>query len=322
MPEDYIRLSNVIDAIDLLRRWTGISEDELAAMIKGRIIPAYRQVKRLKSADGEVISFCNAGAKPWVEQYNNSISYDWSTIVFSLEDVLQLENQHPEFMWIPENSDEPDDSSSNSDDAKDEWVRCDTLSSRWGVSPFDVLEILRSGELRYNMFFGGGICESIHELGDTYVHNVDLLRWETANQDRINNAPVLEKDGELLRQEIRSLTQKIAELEAGKAALQLELEARPIISPKPPEPPKPPRTAAASKAATEMRVEEWKRHASCMVKVAFECCAQGPRKRKRPEFRRLAKKHGGELPDVALDILRDALPEEHVSRDAGPSRQD
>jgi hypothetical protein len=319
MPEDYIRLSNVIDAIDLLRRWTGISEDELAAMIKGRIIPAYRQVKRLKSADGEVISFCNAGAKPWVEQYNNSISYDWSTIVFSLEDVLQLENQHPEFMWIPENSDEPDDSSSNSDDAKDEWVRCDTLSSRWGVSPFDVLEILRSGELRYNMFFGGGICESIHELGDTYVHNVDLLRWETANQDRINNAPVLAKDGERLREENKALAKKVAELETRNA---VTLEAHPITPPKPPEQPKPPRTAAASKAATEKKVEEWKRHATLMVKVALDCAKDGSKPRKRPQIKAIAKRHGGEFSKAALEVFWAALPDEHKSKEPGPPRQD
>lgn len=322
MPEDYIRLPHVIDAIDLLHRWTGVSEDELAAMITGRIISAFWQVKRLRSADGEAISFCTAGAKPWVDGRGDSISYDWGKIVFCLEDVERLENDHPEFKWIPEGSDKPENSSSGFNDTENEWIRGDTLSSRWGVSSFDVLEVLQSGELRYRMFFGDGICENVYGLSDTYVHNVDLLRWETANQDRINNAPVLAKDGELLRQEIKSLTKKVADLEVSKVALRLELESRPISLPKAPESPKGPKTAAASEAASAKRVEEWKGYAAQMVNVAVECCSQGPRKRKRSELQKLAKKHGEELPAVALDILRDALPDEHVSREPGPPRQD
>lgn len=317
-----IELRDVLTAEELQDRWPGVLESELAAMVKDKTLPAFWRRKKLRHPEGgAIVHICVAGGEPYAHSFGEDEYFDWSDTVFKLSDVESLENDNPKFKWqLVKEQEEKELSKQN--EVTEEWINCDSLASRWGWSPFDVHSMLHKGEIRFLRHFGQIGAPDVDNLNDASVHVVDLIRWEAKNAHRINNAPVLAEDGERLRQEIRSLTQKIAELEAGKAALQLELEARPIIPPKPPEPPKPPRTAAASKAATEKRVEEWKRHAACMVKVAVECCAQGPRKRKRPELRTLAKKHGGELPDVALDTLRDALPEEHVSRDAGPPRQD
>lgn len=317
-----IELRDVLTIEELQKRWPGVLEYELAAMVKGKTLPAFWRRKKLRHPEeGAIVHICVAGGEPYAHSSGEDVYYDWSDTVFQLSDVEALENDNPKLKWqlVDENN---KNELSQQSEGTEEWISCDSLASRWGWSPFDVHSILYKGEFPFLRHFGQVGAPDVDNLNDASVHIVDLTRWEVKNAHRINNAPVLEKDGELLRQEIKLLTKKVADLEASNTALQCELEARPIIPPKPPEPPKPPRTAAASKAATEKRVEEWKRHAACMVKVAVECCAQGSRKRKRPELRALAKKHGGKFPEVALDILRDALPEEYVSRDAGPSRQD
>ena len=317
MPEDYTLLPNVIDVVDLLLRWTGISQSELAAMVHDGVIPAFWQVKRIKNDDGETISCCVAG-----KIHECPINDDWSNIVFRLEDVEQLESYHPEFKWTPENFDKPQNSDTIDNNTEDEWISCYVLSKRWGWSTFDVVDFIKSGELRCSFegdsFYGG---PDLNNLNDIYVHIVDLLSWEEKNKHRIKSAPVLEKDGERLRQEIRSLTQKIAELEIENAALRSKIEASLINPPKQPGPPKPPRTAAASKAAAEKKVEEWKCHATRMITVVLECAKEGPKARKRPQLQAIAKRHGGEFSRAALEVLWAALPDEHKSTEPGPPRQ-
>lgn len=303
MPEDYTLLPNVIDAVDLLLRWTGISQNELAAMVHDGVIPAFWQVKRLKNGDGEAISYCVAGKIP-----EGPVHRDWGSIVFRLEDVEQLESNHPEFKWIPEKL--------------DKWIGCDTLAKRWGWSPFDVLNLLASGELRHSDNDREWWLDTdVKYLDSIFVHGTDLLSWETKNEHRIKNAPVLAKDGERLRKEIKSLTEKVAELMTENAALRSKIEASLINPPKQPEPPKPPRTAAASKAATEKKVEEWKCHAARMITVVLECAKEGPKARKRPQLQAIAKRHGGEFSKTALEVLWAALPDEHKSTEPGPARQ-
>lgn len=115
---------------------------------------------------------------------------------------------------------------------------------------------------------------------------------------------------------------RIAQLESDNASLRAEnASLREQLKALPGAAAKPPRTAAATKAATEKKAEEWKTWASLMVKVAFDCANEGPMLRTRPQIQTIAKRHGGKFSQTALDLFRDAAPEEHISRTPGPSRQ-
>lgn len=314
MPEEYQRLTDVIDAIDLLRRWPGVSEDELLAMIRDKSMPAFLQRKRLKSPEGIGISFCKGDIVPFVHGYGEQAIVDWDYIVFNMEDVAALEKSHPELLWEVYGSEEQKDS--EGDSGENDWIRCDKLANRWGWSPFDVLGIIGSGEgqLRYNMPYSEYPPLSPDDLDRGYVHKVDLLRWEAQHASEIRNfdVPMFSKEGRRLREENKSLATKLVDLESENAALRAEFDASRTSAP---------RTAAATDAASAKRVEEWKEYAALMVKVALDCGAEGPKERKRSDLQTLAKRHGAELPQVALDVLRDALPEDHVSRKPGAPRQ-
>ncbi|MGE4558086.1 MAG: hypothetical protein AB7D07_14855 [Desulfovibrionaceae bacterium] len=80
------------------------------------------------------------------------------------------------------------------------------------------------------------------------------------------------------------------------------------------------RTQKASEAKQQSVAEKWKGYSACMVKVALECEREGPQKRTRPQLETIANRYGG-LNKTALDLLRDALPDEHVNRIGGPGEQ-
>jgi hypothetical protein len=178
--QQYVRLPNVIDPVELLRRWPGVSEDELAAMAKKNTIPAYHQQKRLESPDGQQYSFCTPGAKPWVHREDETVYYDWGNIVFDPADVSRLEKQQPELKWLVPGIESPSKSDQQAKQDDSEWVQCDTLARRWGWSPFDVLGILgpNKGQLRYHHPHSTYPPSSPEGLSDAYVHTVDLVRWE------------------------------------------------------------------------------------------------------------------------------------------------
>lgn len=125
---------------------------------------------------------------------------------------------------------------------------------------------------------------------------------------------------EPLREENKALASQVTRLKEISDNLRNELNAERA---KPSEETlKPPRTAAASKAASNLKAEEWKRHAAHMVKIALQCGIEGPKPRKRPQLQTIAKRYGGALPKTALQVLWEALPDDHISKEPGPQRQD
>ncbi|WP_319581555.1 hypothetical protein [uncultured Pseudodesulfovibrio sp.] len=60
---------------------------------------------------------------------------------------------------------------------EDEWIRADTLKSRWELSPYDVINILDGGKLPFRRVCGWG-TPTIWTLNEAEVHIIDLIRWE------------------------------------------------------------------------------------------------------------------------------------------------
>lgn len=83
---------------------------------------------------------------------------------------------------------------------------------------------------------------------------------------------------------------------------------------------KPIKTASACEAAQASRVEEWKRYAVVMAKIAYDCGLEDRKQVTRSEYMTLAKRYG-ELSKQALELLRNALPEGVTNTTGGASKQ-
>lgn len=320
MPEDYIRLAHVLDAMDLLHRWPGVSEGELAAMIKEKTLPAYWQKKRLKAPNGQVLSFCTPGAKPWMQMQGDTASYDWDDIVFDTVDVERLEEQHTELTWPVPEIDSTSKSDQQAEQNESEWVQCDTLAKRWGWSPFDVVTLLNSGLIPFKNFWN-------HEpyvdcLNEFSIHQVDLLRWEIANAEKIHNPPALAKDGERLREENKALAVKVAELEVKNSSLRFELES--LRFELEAERAKPARTGPPEhleRAKDEKTAERWKRNMRSGLTLAVHVIQVG-KAFTTEELRKVCSTLAlPALGEDALKIFRETMPPECINTGGRPSKK-
>lgn len=79
------------------------------------------------------------------------------------------------------------------------------------------------------------------------------------------------------------------------------------------------KTVRASEAAQDSRVETWKRYASVMAKIAYQCGLEGRKGVTRPKFMEMAKPHGA-LSDTALELLREALPDVARTTSGAPTQ--
>lgn len=296
-----ILLTNAITAEELLKRWPGIAEFELAELMDKNILQGYSIIVPLRGRDGKPHYRCSRGGS----FTRAGDEYLWHGTCFDIEAVeaIETERSHYKYERLADGETQTP--------TTPEWIPCDTLANRWGWSPFDVVKLLNSGAIPFHNYWNH--APYVEGLQEFSVHQVDLLRWESANADKIGNAPVRAKDGGHL------FAGKMEELEKQNAALRSELEAeraKPHI-----EPHKLSKTAPATEAASSKRAEEWKGYAAQMVKIALDCEREGPQARKRPQLQAIAKRHGGELPTTALEVLWAALPDKHRSKEPGPQRQ-
>ncbi len=314
MSKEFVHVLNPLNYLDIIRRWPRVDASHLGVMIEDGALPAYLPKTTERLITGEPMCFCKVVKSVFeefqVDEYGTmSGAHDFEHVVFSPEDVERLEAQHPEFKQSLEG-------------AEAEWICCDALAKRWGCNPFDVLGVLGSetGQLQYQLIERARPPRYPDELAGAFVHIYDLHKWETENADNIRKTSLLARGGERLREENQSLADKVAALEHENAVLRGELEGeRATIKTVTPRVAK---TASATEAAAVKRVEKWKDYAERLVRIALECGHGGPKPRKRNQLQAIAKKHGGELPDVVLEVLRKALPDDHVSREPGPPRQD
>ena len=315
MPVDYLRLSDSIDAIDLLRRWPGVTEEELATMTKDETLPAYWEAKRLKNPEGAIVSFCTGGAKPAEHWQGNETLYDWDKLIFRLFDVEEMERENEHYKWIPQGAEGQEISPPDNDEPEDEWISCNALAERWGWSPFDVQALLYANELRFRRHYGHYGAPDVDDLGDASVHRVDLQRWEAENADRIRNAPVLAKDGQRLREENKALATKVAEFEALNVALRSELEA---------ERTKPARTGPPEhleKAKDEKTAERWKRNMRSGLTLAVHVMAVGKPFTTRELEQACSSLECSSLGEEAMRIFRETMPAECINTGGRPPKK-
>jgi len=315
MPEDYIRLSDPITAIALLNRWPGVTQDELAALVRDEALPAYWEKKRLKSPEGAIISFCTAGARPADHGQGNEIFYDWDGLVFRLFDVEEMERASEHYKWTPPGVEEQEHSVPVNEEPEEEWVNCKSLADRWNWSPFDVHDLLYKGGIRFIRHFGNHGAPDVDNLSDASVHRVDLQKWEIENADKIRNAPVLAKDGERLREENKALAAKVAGLEVQNAALRSELEnerAKPVRT-GPPE--------HLERAKDEKTAERWKRNMRSGLTLAVHVIQVG-KAFTTEELRKVCSTLAlPALGEDALKIFRETMPPECINTGGRPSKK-
>lgn len=354
-------LPDVITAEALLHRWSGVTDVDLAGMLKAQRLCGYWSLMKQMNSAGEVFHKCRPDARPYEHSSGSDTYYDWGSIVFKVEDVARLEKANEHFTWPRVEEDDQPHLSQAEEDAAQEWISCDTLAERWGCSPFDVIDVLKQG-LRFRRSFGIGL-PSIHELQEAQVHAVDLGRWELENAAKIPRGSALTREWEELRAENATLKSENAALrtqrekESGTLcgllidkidgdlmprdeALALREELRKVkaenaelrasagvpgdtAAEQPPSPAShAKRTSAATEKASALKLQEWRAvHLPGMIKIAVFCGEDGKKPRCRSDIKAIAKKLGLQLSDAALEDLRSALPDDHKTNKPGAPRQ-
>jgi len=355
-----IILPHALTFEEMRERWPGVSEVTLAEMLRDKRMYAHLMVGRFMKPTGEVIFKCKPRGRPYEHQDGEYVRYDWTNIVFKLEDVVQMENNNPSFKWSPV-VDQPKKVTGPTA-SPDNWIFCDALAERWGWSPFDVIDVLEKQELPYRRTFGVGVPD-IHHLQEAQVHVVDLARWENENAEKIHRGPILTREEEGLRTENVALKSENATLRAQREkesgtlcgllidkidgdlmprdeALALREELRKVQAENAElrasagvpgdtaaEQPASPashtkRTSAATEKANALKLQEWRAvYLPVMIKIAVFCGEDGKKPRCRSDIKAIAKKLGLQLSDAALEDLRSALPDDHKTNKPGAPRQ-
>lgn len=318
MPEEYVRIAEVIDAVDLLRRWPGVTEGELAKMVREKSFPAFLQQKRLVSPDGQQVSFCTSGATPWEQRQGDETWYDWGNIVFGMEDVERLEKRHPELTWPVAGAESQAESDPRAEQEGLDWVRCDTLAKRWGWSPFDVLGILgpNKGQLRYHLPYSNYPPSNPDELSNGYVHVVDLVRWELDNAKKIKAKDDLTDDICALMEEMAERADRlydaddeIATLTAKVTALEEEI-GRLTARTGPPE--------HLEQRKQESTAARWEVHLQTAVALAAHVIQSGLCYTKTELENVCAQQGHPALTERAWEAFRKAIPKECINTGGRP----
>lgn len=214
----------IITAVDLRQRWRGCPDWELAGLVERRVLPAYwHQISR-ERPDGTIVHSCAVCPSIWSNEYAGEVSYDWEGVIHTLSDVEHVESEYPQLKYKIVSLEAVTQSPPGEEGTKGHWIKCDTLADYWGVSDFDVVDILKSGELRYHEPYGNHIVD-IEQLPNGTVHSVDLARWEAENQDRITSlrAPGQAPQPITNQTEVEALYAQVEELRAQVKTLKAEL---------------------------------------------------------------------------------------------------
>jgi hypothetical protein len=224
MSENEILLTDVVTVEQLLVRWPGLLEIELSKMIADRQPQPFWLKKIQTDESGNKIYVCDKAGDG---------SFQYVRVVFREEDVKHLEEQNPRFKWpVVEKCDRP--RRLNDWSAESEWVSCDILPDRFCWSPFDVLDLLVSGELRYRSSTNSGIS-NIDQLCLAEVYCPDLSDWEAKNVGRISNVLVQDRVKARLQSESDSSADNAVRIDdsqhqgLGMVGLEDNAEVKPVV---------------------------------------------------------------------------------------------
>jgi hypothetical protein len=345
-----VLLSSILTAEELFKRWPSENEWTIADLLnKPYGIPAYwLRTSKTNPTTQEPVYFCTPWATPWANKSGNETKFDWRNIVFSTPEIEEYENSYPEVTWppAPETSPRCD---TNGNPGWDEWIPAETVRITLQLSPIKFIEMLNLGTFETNKeedfldHYQSGYVDPFYktvQIPELNIHRSSFVAYqqkhsqpEIFDNEHCNEYSNNLRDEDLLTNELMGLRQRVAQLEAEltseENALTIEVaslrqrvaELEGELAQSRTEPQRPSRTGAASEAAIAKRLEEWKGHTAQMIKVALACGTQGPKKRKRSELQAIARRHGEELSSVALELLRNSLPDDHVSREPGAAPQ-
>ena len=115
-----IKFDRIITAHDLLKRWPGCLDQELAMIVTSDqenphpeiSLQGYWYAKTLAPPPGKHIHYCQEEAEPEVFHTLEGIHIEWDgafdrPLVFNMLDVERIENEHPDFKYEMVSSFEP-----------------------------------------------------------------------------------------------------------------------------------------------------------------------------------------------------------------------
>ncbi len=330
--DDLIQLLRVTPAAEVAKKWnvTGQRLNEIVDMHK---LPLYSiREMRIRPVDGKTVYFCQGPyfhlyrEGPFGEEY-----YELEGIYFATDSIESYENEHPEILWAPANSD------FMLEKEYGENIPADAIRKLLNMSPLQFIDFMNRGEgpmsswdedfrkHRGNLYSDGEFFSTsdLKNEGFTF-HILDWKAWKEASdiegksrgivaQHDSDNAEELhkflqEKDAEILRlrEDISADKARIKYLES-----QLEACAEARL----------PKTAPASAAKQENALAAWKPAIPAMLEVYHQCLAEGPTQRTKKDLERLFTRQGVELTQAQMTFFRDCLPEGHVNKTGGATVQ-
>ena len=190
---------------ELYKRWTGATQEEIAEHFnKGEL----RVYERYKGPINSII-WC----KPGNVYYRNSMSFanpslygydDDSCDYFLLEDVVQCENEHPEYTGdiTPESLGLVQVEVGNAPDDEPEYIQAESLRKDMRMSPVQFVAYLREHRVlalfgneiddgSRNWFYNNASREQAAEmLGGMCIHCLDIVAHKKRIADEADNFPI------------------------------------------------------------------------------------------------------------------------------------
>lgn len=176
------KLTKIINADDLIARWIGLTEQQIADSIANGRPKAYEITEKRSASDGSTIYYCEiVSITPLIVLKNNTNkAYSYGNIIFSKDEVEDIERQCPDLTYqldgprgIPLTADEADGTALNQ-------IPCYRLAKRWGCSDEDVLFIIKTGGFDFPC--SDEDSESVDFVYDSIVFENELIEWEKSHK--------------------------------------------------------------------------------------------------------------------------------------------
>jgi len=325
--------NEIISAKKVMEEWGEINPDFGERLITYKFSVIFCNKPPRKSPSGEVFYIGWIGTGNNIYTDNEWFNFDGVYLYKTEVDGHLNDHQYLKFHVIEENDNSQSDST-NIEEPFSSLISYIDLEKRICLSPSQFVEVVQGNNIpaycKSKTWCGpveisqyDNLRFSVSDLSNAWFHENDLsslnLSATTTHNKRIDFGIVLREDledelvaarekNEYLESQVEKLNTRIATL----GAIQIPSESTDQNDK--------PRTASACEAAQASRVEEWKRYAVVMAKIAYDCGLEDRKQVTRSEYMTLAKRYG-ELSKQALELLRNALPEGVTNTTGGASKQ-
>lgn len=282
MPKTYAESGDIVSASDLLNRWIGITEDELAKLIEVGTLNVYQLAMTHRNPTGGLVHSCSPTSAPILHVYRTRKAYGWDGLVFFPVDVERVEQSNPKFMLERLGPRTPQMTAEDLAESAKSYTRADTLAKLYGMDPSDLLCILgpARGQLHYDSDDGVSYPLGLSDLANVYINNYSLLRWRTRYKVKflkLSNRREVEAHnfvGENMS-DIEDTKSLIAQLRSENKSLLAENAALKSATKKNTIAPGPKKTANATAGKEEKTATDWAASLRMAVSLAVECAQSG-----------------------------------------------